>query len=257
MSKSPSRILLLGGTNDAGLLARRLAECGVDTVYSYAGRTAVPQAQPVPVRVGGFGGVYGLVEYIHANKISHVIDATHPFAAQMSGNAVAACALAGTPLLALERTPWAAGAGDRWHSVPDVAGAIKALPQTPARVFLAIGRQNLDAFVPCGQHFFLLRLVDETPHQPLVNAHAIISRGPFTYEGDLALLREHAITHIIAKNAGGEGARAKLDAARTLHLPVIMIDRPHIPARATAGSIEAVMNWLAEDGLAHEADLGV
>ncbi len=225
----------------------------MDATLSYAGRTEAPRAQALPIRVGGFGGPEGLARYLRENAITHLVDATHPFAAQMSTNAVAAAALTGTPLVALERGPWQAGPGDTWVQVPDIPAAARALPDTPARVFLAIGRMHLADFAGQPQHHYLLRLVDPpTEALPLPDAHAVIARGPFTLEDDLALLRHHAITHVIAKNAGGEGARAKIDAARMLGLPVIMIDRPTIPARPTLRSVDQVMAWIAG-----HADLGV
>ena len=226
-------------------MARALAEAGVDAIYSYAGRTEAPVAQPLPVRVGGFGGVAGLVAYLKAEGITHLIDATHPFAAQMSRHAVEACAATGTPLIALEREPWQAAEGDRWTHVPDLAGAVAALGETPRRVFLAIGRQTLDAFAGAPQHHYLLRLVDPpTEPLPLPRAEAVIARGPFTVEGDRALLQGHGIEVIVAKNAGGAGAEAKLVAAREMGLPVILIDRPWVPERNVARSVEAVMAWL-------------
>jgi precorrin-6A/cobalt-precorrin-6A reductase len=227
-------------------MARALAEAGVDAVYSYAGRTEAPVAQPLPVRVGGFGGVAGLVAYLKAEGITHLIDATHPFAAQMSRNAVEACAATGTPLIALEREPWQAAEGDRWTHVPDLGSAVAALGETPRRVFLAIGRQTLDAFSVAPQHHYLLRLVDPpTEPLPLPRAEAVIARGPFTVEGDRALLADHQIEAIVAKNAGGTGAEAKLVAARELGLPVILIDRPWVPERRVARSVQAVMAWLS------------
>jgi precorrin-6A/cobalt-precorrin-6A reductase len=239
------RVLLLGGTTEAALAARTLAAAGVDAVYSYAGRTAAPVAQPLPQRVGGFGGPEGLADYLRDQRITHVIDATHPFAARMSANAVAACAATGTRLMAFERPAWAPGPGDRWTHVPDIEAAAAALPQAPARVFLAIGRQRLDAFAGQPQHHYLLRLVDppEAP-LPLPQAQVVLARGPFDLAGDMALMRDHGTQVVVAKNAGGSGARAKLDAARALGLGVVMIDRPHVPPRAVVGSVAQVMAWL-------------
>jgi precorrin-6A/cobalt-precorrin-6A reductase len=243
------RILLLGGTTEASLLARALADAGADAVFSYAGRTAMPVAQPLPQRVGGFGGVAGLVAYLTDQRITHVVDATHPFAAGMSMNAITACAELSLPLAALERPPWAAQPGDQWTHVKDTEAAVAALPDTPARVFLAIGKQTLGPFAAKPRHHYLLRLVDppEGP-LPLPDAQAVIARGPFDLANDLALLRDHRITHIVAKNAGGAGAMAKLTAARALGLPVILIDRPALPARHVLGSVEDVMNWLHHPG---------
>lgn len=239
------RVLLLGGTTEAAAAAGALAAAGIDAVYSYAGRTLAPVAQPLPRRIGGFGGAEGLADYLRAQGITHVIDATHPFAAQISTNAATACAATGTALLAFARPAWHPGPGDRWTHVPDIEAAALALPQAPSRVFLAIGRQRLDAFAGQPQHHYLLRLVDppEAP-LPLPQAQVVLARGPFDMAGDMALMQSHGTQVVVAKNAGGTGARAKLDAARALGLPVVMIDRPAVPPRALAGSLEQVMAWL-------------
>lgn len=245
-------VLLLGGTTEASLMARALAEAGVKAVFSYAGRTDTPLAQPLPMRTGGFGGVEGLMAYLAKTRITHVIDATHPFAAQMSRHAVTACAAAGVPLTALERAPWTAGPGDRWTCVTDLAAAARALGSAPRRVFLAIGRQHLDAFAGQPQHRYLLRLVD--PPQgpmPLPQADVVVARGPFTEAGDIALMRDHRIDIVVAKNAGGAGASAKIAAARALGLPAVMIDRPALPDRPVARDVDEVMGWLG-----HPARLG-
>ncbi len=171
----------------------------------------------------------------------------------MSRNAVAAGRAADVPLLAFERAPWRPRAGDDWRSVADVDSAVAALPDEPARVFLAIGRQTLDPFAAKPQHHYLLRLVDppEGP-LPLPDAEAIVARGPFTEADDLRLMTEHRIGWIVAKNAGGAGAEAKLSVARTLGLPVVMIERPALPERQVAATVDAVMRWLS-----HPARLGV
>ncbi|WP_122074150.1 cobalt-precorrin-6A reductase [Pseudophaeobacter sp. EL27] len=240
-----TRTLVLGGTTEASRLAKALAEAGEDAVFSYAGRTASPVEQPLPTRVGGFGGVEGLHAYLRDEAISHVVDATHPFAAQMSLNVVQACAEAGLPLCAFERPAWQAGKGDDWSHVADIDAAVQALPEAPARVFLAIGKQNLAGFAAKPQHHYLLRLVDAPAADlPLPNCSVEIARGPFDEAGDLALLQRHGITHLVSKNAGGRGASAKLAAARALNLPIVMIDRPQVPPRMTYGDLAEVMAWL-------------
>ncbi len=238
------RVLLLGGTTEASRLAQALAVAGVDAVFSYAGRTDAPVAQPLPTRVGGFGGVAGLCQYLQAERITHVVDATHPFAAQMSAHAVQACAQRALPLLALERPAWQAQPGDRWQHVPDLVAAVAALPAEPARVFLAIGRQHVQPFLDAGRHWFLLRLVDPGFELPAAQGTVVLDRGPFTLANDLALLAQHRITHVVAKNAGGQGAQAKLDAARQHGCPVILIDRPTIPPRPVVGTADEVLHWL-------------
>ena len=216
----------------------------MDAVYSYGGRTRAPADQPLPTRIGGFGGLSGLADYIRREGITHVIDATHPFAAEMSRNAVAACAETGTPLIALERTPWAKTPGDNWIEVGDVDAAVAALPESPANVFLAIGRQHIAPFGNKPQHAYTLRFVDP-PEAPLpFPADVIVSRGPFTLDGELEMLRTRGVIWIVARNSGGDGARAKIDAARTLGLPVIMIARPELPERQRVESVAEIMQWL-------------
>lgn len=228
-----------------------MAEAGADAVFSYAGRTAKPVRQPLPTRVGGFGGVEGLSDYLKTESITHVIDATHPFAAQMSTNAVQACAAAGVPLCAFERPAWQAGEGDSWLHADSIESAVNALPEAPARVFLAIGKQNLAQFAAKPQHHYLLRLVD-APEAPLPLPHTTveIARGPFDAADDTALMQRHGITHVVAKNAGGAGAAAKLTAARNLALPIIMIGRPQVSARPVKGSVAEVMAWIAHPSAA-------
>ena len=174
-----------------------------------------------------------------------MIDATHPFAAQMSRNAAAACAETSTPLAALTRPAWQAEEGDSWSHVADIDAAVHALRGTAQRVFLAVGRMHLDDFAAQPQHHYLLRLVDEPDGVPMPNADIEVSRGPFTLEGDIALMRQHGTELVVSKNAGGTGARAKLDAARQLGVPVLMIDRPVVPERTELATPAQVLDWLA------------
>ncbi len=249
----PPKILLLGGTADAMRLGEALARATCDAVYSIAGRTEGPNLPPLPHRVGGFGGVAGLIAYLQGQAITHVIDATHPFAAQMSRNAVVAARALALPLIALERAPWVAGPGDQWRFFTDIPAMAQALPDKVTRVFLAIGRQNLSDFSDHPHHHYLLRLVDSPGNLPLPNCQIVVSKGPFTTAGDLALMQAHGTELVIAKNAGGGAARAKLDAARALGLPVWLAERPALPARPRAETVDEVMIWLRD----HPARLGV
>lgn len=247
-------LLILAGTTEAAALARAVVAAGMSGTVSFAGRVERLPAQPLPQRVGGFGGVEGLKAYVREHGITHVIDATHPFAAQMSAHAVAACTALGVPLVALTRPPWVPVEGDRWIRVPDIAGAVAALDREPCRVMLAVGRMHLAEFTPNLQHFYLLRLV-EPPKAPMPfpNHHVIVDRGPFTAEADRALMEAHGIRLVVSKNSGGTGAYAKIAAARTLGLPVIMIDRPRGLVLHEVGSVEAVLDWVAHA----DTDLGV
>lgn len=247
-------LLILGGTSEAVALAKTVAALNIAATISLAGRVKQPRPQPVPMRVGGFGGVAGLADWLRANAISHVVDATHPFAAQISRNALAACQQAKVPLLTLTRPPWAAMPGDRWTHVADIPAAAAALRQPALRIMLAIGRMHLDQFAINPQHFYLLRLVD-TPDAvlPLPKAEVIIDRGPFSEADDRDLLLKHEIQLVVTKNAGGDAAYSKIAAARSLGLPVLMIDRPAMPARSEVHDTGSVLNWIAHPG----TDLGV
>ena len=243
-----TRALILGGTGDANQLADRLARAEIDAIYSYAGRTKIPLPHALPTRIGGFGGAGGLATFIRSEQITHVVDATHPFAAEMSRHAVEACAATGIPLLALERAPWMRTVNDRWVEVADLAAAVAALPDEPTRVFLAIGRQHLAPFADKPQHAYTLRFVDAPDGAlPLPNAEVIVSRGPFTLEGDRDLMVARGIQWLVTRNAGGNGARAKIDAARELGAPVIMIARPKLQERPRVANVEEVLAWLSHD----------
>ena len=243
------RVLILGGTADANRLVAEIAgNSRIDAVLSYAGRTENPTPPPISWRVGGFGGVDGLVDYLRAENIARVIDATHPFAARMSANAVAACALADVPLLALERAPWQRASRDLWLEVDSIVAAAEALDAAPRRVFLGIGRQYLDVFAAHPQHHYLVRLVDRPRASlPLREADVIVARGPFALAGDRAMLMEHRIDIVVARNAGGDASYAKIEAARALGLPVVMVRRPFIPAREKVADVAAVLRWLGHD----------
>lgn len=230
-------------------MARALAEVGIDAVYSYAGRVQSPALQPLPTRSGGFGGADGLAAFLRAGRFTHLIDATHPFAATISRNAHAAADRVQVPLIVLERPPWSRQNGDRWTHVTDFHAAAQALPGDGSTVFLAIGRQQLAPFLGLN-HRWMLRFAEVASH-PLRDATLIVSRGPFSVAGDVALMRRHDVAHVVTKNSGGGGAEAKLAAARELALPVIVIDRPALPARDVVASVAEVMAWL------HGADRGV
>ena len=186
----------------------------------------------------------GLADTIRGEGITHVIDATHPFAAEMSRNAIQACAQTGTQLIALERAPWLKAPGDNWIEVTDINAAVAALPAAPTNVFLAIGRQHIAPFAGKPQHAYTLRFVDPPEGSLPFAADVIVSRGPFTLQSELEMMRAREIAWIVARNSGGDGARAKIDAARMLGVPVIMISRPELPERRRVESVTEVMQWL-------------
>jgi precorrin-6A/cobalt-precorrin-6A reductase len=241
------RVLILGGSSEASALARALAgRSSVDAVLSLAGRTASPILPPLPLRTGGFGGIPGLVDYLRAEAIGVMVDATHPFAEQMSGNAQAAAAQTGIPLIRLTRPAWQAQEGDRWTEVADIKAAVDALGESPRRVFLTVGRLQLAAFARAPRHFYLVRTIDPVGAGHGLRAACFLeARGPFVAEDEERLMREHAVELLVTKNSGGTASAGKLEAARRLGLPVVLVRQP-----AGAG---AAMSDIAEVIAAIEA----
>jgi precorrin-6A/cobalt-precorrin-6A reductase len=241
-----ARILILGGTTEARQLAGRLAaRADLDVTLSLAGRTASPAAQPVPVRIGGFGGAVGLANYLASERIDVLVDATHPYAAVISANAIEAASKVNVPLVALRRPPWIAVARDRWIEVNDVREAVRAIGQAPRRVFVALGRNELKPFGDAPQHHYLIRSVDPVdPPLPLPHVSYVTGRGPFGEADDRALMTAHRIDAVIAKNSGGAATYGKIAAARTLGIDVIMLRRPPVPEGAAVETIEDAIAWL-------------
>ncbi len=243
--RSP-RILILGGTSEARDLAEYLAaRPDLTVVSSLAGRVNQPRLPEGIVRVGGFGGVAGLLSYLAAENIAVVVDATHPFAAKISGSAEVACNTLSVQLLALERPPWEPNEHDRWCSVAGVQAAATMANHKNNRVFLSIGRQELGAFSDCEDAWFLLRAIDEPLDKMPAKSKLILQRGPFHLDDELQLLRNESISLIVSKNSGGAATYSKIEAARILQIPVVMIDRPRKHSIPTLVRPDEVINALA------------
>ena len=221
------RVLILGGSSEATALVAALAGSAAAVVLSLAGRTGAPVPQPVATRVGGFGGVAGLVAHLRAARIDVLVDATHPFAAQMSRHAREAAAVAGCRLLAVTRPAWVPQPGDDWREVATMAEAAAALGAAPRRAFLTVGRLQLAAFAAAPQHHYLVRSIDPVaPGHGLAQARFVAARGPFAAAAEERLMREHGTEVLVTKNSGGDASAAKLVAARRLGLSVILVARP-------------------------------
>jgi precorrin-6A/cobalt-precorrin-6A reductase len=220
-------VLILGGTREAAALAARLLADHPQwrVITSLAGRTRAPAPVVGEVRIGGFGGAPGMAEYLRAEAVTRLIDATHPYATQISANAKLAAAQAGVPLEIRRRKPWEKQPGDRWIEVASVAEAVAAIPPG-SRVFLALGSLHIAPFASRRDAFVLVRSVDPLARPlPCADCLAVVGK-PGDLEAEANLLEAHAITHVVARNSGGDGAYAKIAAARKLGLPVIMIARP-------------------------------
>lgn len=238
------KVLILGGTSEARELAVRLAGAPeLTALLSFAGRTLSVADPGVPYRVGGFGGVEGLVQHLEREGYHALVDATHPFAARMSWNAARAAELLALPAVRLEGPAWAAVEGDRWLGVPAMADAPAALAGPPRRVFLSIGRLEVGHFTAAPEHDYLIRAVDPFV-PPLPRARVICARGPFELAGEQALLERERIEVLVSKNSGTPSTYAKIEAARRLGLPVVMVERPPLPPLETVPAVDAALGWL-------------
>ena len=233
------RILILGGTSDAIILAKELLKAGHSVVTSFAGVTENPVLPEGEIRVGGFGGEEGLYEYLKAESIGAVADATHPFAAQISRHGFSAAARAEIPYLRLERAAWTPLPADNWMNVPDIASAAAALPNA-ARVMLTIGRKEIASFVERQDLSGVARMIEKPVLELPRSWELLLARPPFSVDAERNLMLTHKITHVVTKNAGGKLTVAKLIAARALRIPVIMVARPQKPEAPTFGSAFAL-----------------
>ena len=244
------RILILGGTSEAMALARVLAQRPeIVAVMSLAGRTGHPVLPPIAHRIGGFGGIDGLAAYLEEQPIAAVIDATHPFAAQMTRNAAEACERLGVPRLVFTRPAWRPSEGDQWICVTDTDAAVDALGDVPRKVFLTVGRLSLPAFKRAPQHHYVMRSIDapeEADRPPQMEL--ILARGPYDVSAEGDLMATHGIDVVVTKNSGGNATDAKLAAARELGLAVIMIERPELPKSRLVYSLDEVMTFIEAHG---------
>ena len=244
----PPRLLLLGGTTEASRLAETLsARRDLVVVTSLAGRTANPAPLPGRRRTGGFGGTEGLAAFLRAERISALVDATHPFAARMRWHAYEACHQTGVARLRLERPRWQAQPGDRWTVVATMAAAAAEIVRGRSRrVFVTTGRSELDALAPAsdGRRWWLVRSIDPPARLLLHPTEVILDRGPFRVDGETTLMARQRIDLVVTKNSGGDATAAKLEAARNLGVDVVVVDRPPSPDGPSASTVADALEWV-------------
>ena len=238
-------VLILGGTAEAAGLSEALSpNDNLHVIISLAGRTEKPRQLPGEVRTGGFGGVSGLSEFLRHRAIDAVIDATHPFATQMSTHAEEACRVSATPRLYLQRPSWPKHQGDHWIEVDNATDAAFGLRTFGRRVFLSTGKQDLAAFADLDDLWFLIRTVEPIEGPKPKHAFCLQARGPFQEADEIELFEEHCIEVLVSKASGGSSTYAKIAAARALGIPVVMIRRPEAPDGPVVDSIDAALAWL-------------
>ncbi|BAU65052.1 cobalt-precorrin-6x reductase [Stanieria sp. NIES-3757] len=240
------RVLILGGTGEASQLAVKASAIeGIEVILSLAGRTSQPAKINVKTRIGGFGGIESLVNYLKNNAIALLIDATHPYAAQISFNAATAAQICNIPHLILVRPPWQHTKQDYWIEVENLQAAADLVPTLAKRVFLTIGKQELSTFAHLKDIWFLMRMIDPpTPDKLISKGEILLAKGTFAVAEEIELLKKYQIQAIISKNSGGEATYAKIIAARELRLPVVMVKRPVIPESERVTDVESALTWL-------------
>lgn len=239
--------MILGGTGEAVELAAKVAATpGITAISSLAGRTRQATTASGSTRVGGFGGVTGLIDYLRQQRIDLSIDATHPFADGISGNAAAAATAVGIPHLQLVRPAWEPTQGDRWLDVASHEAAAGILPSLAERIFLSIGRQELEKYAHLRDLWFLMRAIDRPlPDAPMPPGAFLAERGPFSVDSERVLLQDYRIGAIVSKNSGGNATYAKIIAARELGIPVVMVRRPPMPPGMRVGNVDSALRWLS------------
>lgn len=238
-------VLILGGTAEARALAAALAPCNdLRVISSLAGAVANPRLPAGEVRVGGFGGPERLAAWLRSERVDAVVDATHPFAERISASAAAACWAAGVPRLRLERPGWTPRPGDRWEWVDSLEAAARAVPELGRRAFLTTGRQGLAAFADVRGVSFLIRCVDPPAGRLPAEHELLLDRGPYTLAGERGLFERHGLDVLVTKDSGGEHTAAKLDAARELACPVVVVRRPARPRGERVTVVEDAIAWV-------------
>lgn len=246
------KVLILGGTSEARALAAELHgrdECQV--VSSLAGRVGDPALPVGEVRIGGFGGAAGLAHYLRDEAIEVLVDATHPFARNISAQAAQAALDAGVRLVALRRPGWSAKPGDRWICVNDVGEAARFTAELPGDgcVLVTTGRRDLEAYAHDARHSYLIRSIEPPADTALPPHHTIVlDRGPYTLEGECALMAQYGVSALVTRNSGGAATEAKLAAARDRGIPVIIVDPPAPPVGVeVAADVEDAVRLLGFD----------
>lgn len=237
------RILLLGGVTEALAIARTL---GPQHVYSLAGVGRVPTDLTCEVRVGGYGGAEGLARYIRDEGIDLLLDATHPYAAQISQNAALAAAASNIPCWALRRPAWVAQPDDDWREVADWSELIEALAPFQRPLF-TLGREPLEHLheIPPEQ-FWTLRALDVYPGN--VRCEVIGARGPFLIDDERKLFAQRRIDVLISKNSGSSATEPKLQVARERGVPVLILKRPTLAqVDREFSTVEDLLESLAQE----------
>ncbi|AXI54648.1 Precorrin-6A reductase (plasmid) [Pseudoseohaeicola sp. NH-UV-7] len=243
---TPHHLLLLAGASEARGIADALRSCDqmrVTASLHFAERTAGPLA--VPTRIGGFGGGNRFAAFLAENRITAVLDATHPFAAEITQRSRRICRDLNLPYAQVLRPEWQAVKGDIWHDVGDETEAAQIIPPE-ARVFTTTGRATIEKFAGLrAQHLFVRQLRDGAQPRPVDRMTYVRGVGPFSVTDEIALFQKLNITWLVARNAGGVINYTKIEAARALGIDVAMIRRPSQSGASELQTVTDALEWVA------------
>jgi len=247
-AREAPHLLILGGTAEAARLASAAVArfgSGLTVTTSLAGTTRTPKPIAGEVRVGGFGGARGLATWLRAEQVDMVVDATHPFARNISENSFKATGAENCPVLVFSRPSWQPKPGDRWRVVSDLDSAAVLLPDMAKRAFLSVGSQRLSAFARLPSVHLVVRMIDP-PAEPLslMDHKVLLGRGPFDVDAERDLLQRERIDTVVSRNSGGAATYAKIEAARDLKIPVVMVEPPVREAGESVESLEGALRWI-------------
>ena len=239
------KILIIGGTQEGNKLANYFKEHNLEYIISYAGVVEEVYKKKFKKRVGGFGGKIGIFNFIKQNKITHVIDASHPFSQKISLNTYNVCKSYNIPIITYTRKPWFERKNDNWIKVGDFNESADYLKGEAKNVFLAIGKKNLQVFKKYPQHCYLLRVINNQDINNLFpNQKCIAYNSKLNVEEEIKILKKYKIEVIVSKNSGGNLAYNKIIAARKLKIPVVIISRPKSLRSKKIYTLESLLEWL-------------
>lgn len=250
-------ILVLAGTKDGRELSALLAQAGyrvLASVFSHYGGELL-KLENVGIHTGPLDAD-GLARLMISSEIDVVVDASHPYAVNVSQNAMQACTSTGTHYIRYERPAAVMPFYEGLHVVNDYHQAIKLAGLLGKVVFLTTGSRHLKLFKDAlclQQHRLIARVLPEPNvlteciELGFLPKDIVAMQGPFSHELNMALFKEYQAEVVVTKNSGHiGGSDTKISAAMALGLPLVVIDRPAIEYRQIVYTFDDVIQFIKE-----------
>lgn len=246
-------ILLFAGTSDGHALAKRLVDLPVDMTIcvatGYGEETLSDIRDRFAIRAARMNEEE-IVDCIRLNNHDLIIDATHPYATEISRNARSAASRAAVPYFRLIRPASGTGDGSGSMRVSSAAEAADRCSSLDGNILVATGVKELATFTTITD-FTERVFVRVLPFVESITAccnlgvrsgNIIAMQGPFSHELNVALMRQFAIKVLVTKDGGtAGGTEEKITAAKEIGATVIMIDRP---AEQSGYDLETILNLI-------------